>query len=98
MKQQQISLVTLISHTKYYVIEDLCTSLLPMGKDYGVVDEDKTVLSGLIKIMRGQECYDSFTHLSKKEVDYIVSHIDEIYLSWNLIHSTTPLTAIIKTK
>lgn len=98
MEQQQVSLATLLPHTKYYVVEDLCTSLLPLGNTFGVTDEENTVLTGLIRFMRKQSFQHCFKFLSGAECDILTQHIDTIYLLWNYVQGTTPLTAIIKTK
>lgn len=99
MEQQQISLATLITFTRYYVIEDLCTSLLPLGSNFGVINEDKTSLTGLLKLMRKNDDYkSSLEYLTDDELSNIKNNIDEVYMLWNYVKNTNPLTAIIKTK
>lgn len=104
MEQQQVSMATFLPHTKYYILEDLHTSLvkayLLSGCNFGVTDESATVLRGLIQYMYGGDYKKCFPFLTEEEVNRMEKYIDKIYL----LHADgddkeiVSITAIIKTK
>lgn len=89
MVQQQKSLLSLLKHTKYYIIEDLHTSILPLAPIYG----DGSTLPFLLGIKPKSD------FMSTSENKEILEFIESITVLRN-IHSinNSSLTSIIKTK